>query len=200
MTAVLRAAVPDHDILCAGFPCQSYSGLGKRKGLADPRGRLFYAIVRVLLAKRPAAFILENVPRLLSHDNRRTFARMRRHLAGLGYGVHTAVLDARRFGLPQRRRRLFIVGLHARLGIPRFDFPTGGDPASNLRDLLIADADGPPAYDFTAEQRAKLIERKEHHCARGSGHGYAIAGDHANTIVANPDTPWLNVIVRPDGR
>ena len=200
ITAVGAPTIHDHDILCAGFPCQSYSGLGKRKGLADPRGRLFYAIVRVLLAKRPAAFILENVPRLLSHDNGRTFARMRRQLTGLGYRMHTAILDARRFGLPQRRRRLFIVGLHARLGGRRFVFPTGGDPALNLRDLLIADDDVPPAYDFTDEQRAKLIERKERHRAGGSGHGYAIAVDHANTIVSNPNTPWLNVVVRPDGR
>ena len=200
ITAVGAPTIPDHDILCAGFPCQSYSGLGKRKGLADPRGRLFYEIVRVLLAKRPAAFILENVPRLLSHDNGRTFARMQRQLTGLGYDVHTAILDARRFGLPQRRKRLFIVGLHTRLGVQGFDFPVGGDPASNLRNLLVADADVPPAYDFTDEQRAKLIERKERHRARGSGHGYAIAVDHANTIVSNPNTPWLNVVVRPDGR
>ena len=102
--------MPDFDLLCAGFPCQSFSIAGKRRGFEDARGTLFFDIARVLKAKQPAFFILENVPGLLSHDEGRTFTTILSTLSELGYGVQWQVLNSKYFGVPQSRRRVYIVG------------------------------------------------------------------------------------------
>lgn len=102
--------MPDFDLLCAGFPCQSFSVAGKRRGFKDARGTLFFDIARVLKAKQPPFFILENVPGLLSHDEGRTFTAILGTLSELGYGVEWQVLNSRDFGVPQSRRRVYIVG------------------------------------------------------------------------------------------
>ena len=102
--------MPDFDLLCAGFPCQSFSIAGKRRGFEDARGTLFFDIARVLKAKQPAFFILENVPGLLSHDEGRTFTTILNTLSELGYGVQWQVLNSKNFGVPQSRKRVYIIG------------------------------------------------------------------------------------------
>ena len=87
--------MPDFDLLCAGFPCQAFSIAGKRGGFADARGTLFFEIARLVADKRPAYFILENVPGLLSHDKGRTFHTILSTLSELGYGVEWKVLNSR---------------------------------------------------------------------------------------------------------
>ena len=104
--------MPDFDLLCAGFPCQAFSIAGKREGFADARGTLFFEIARILEAKRPSYFILENVPGLLSHDQGRTFATIIGTLDELGYDVVWEVLNSADFGVPQSRKRVYIVGFH----------------------------------------------------------------------------------------
>lgn len=102
--------MPDFDLLCAGFPCQSFSIAGKRRGFNDARGTLFFDIARILKAKQPAFFMLENVPGLLSHDEGRTFTAILGTLSELGYGMEWQVLNSRGFGVPQSRKRVYIVG------------------------------------------------------------------------------------------
>ena len=102
--------MPDFDLLCAGFPCQAFSIAGKREGFADARGTLFFEIARILEAKRPSYFILENVPGLLSHDKGRTFATILSALDELGYDVAWQILNSKDFGVPQSRKRVYIVG------------------------------------------------------------------------------------------
>lgn len=102
--------MPDFDLLCAGFPCQSFSIAGKRRGFEDARGALFFDIARVLKAKQPAFFMLENVPGLLSHDGGRTFTAILSTLSELGYVGEWTVLNSKHFGVPQSRRRVYIVG------------------------------------------------------------------------------------------
>lgn len=102
--------MPDFDLLCAGFPCQSFSVAGKRRGFHDARGTLFFDIARILKAKQPAFFLLENVPGLLSHDEGRTFTTILSTLSELGYGVEWQVLNSGGFGVPQSRKRVYIVG------------------------------------------------------------------------------------------
>ena len=102
--------MPDFDLLCGGFPCQSFSIAGHRGGFADPRGTLFFEIARLTAAKRPAYLLLENVPGLLNHDGGRTFAAILHTLDGLGYGVEWQVLNSKDFGVPQSRRRVYLVG------------------------------------------------------------------------------------------
>ena len=103
--------IPDFDVLCAGFPCQSFSICGKQKGFIDEtRGTLFFDIIRVLQKKKPKAFILENVKNLATHDKGRTLTIMLDTLHDLGYTVNYQVLNAKDFGVPQNRERIIIVG------------------------------------------------------------------------------------------
>ena len=102
--------LPDFDLLCGGFPCQSFSIAGHRGGFSDPRGTLFFEIARLTAAKRPAYLLLENVPGLLNHDGGRTFAAILHTLDGLGYGLEWQVLNSKDFGVPQSRKRVYLVG------------------------------------------------------------------------------------------
>ena len=106
----INSEIPDFDLLTAGFPCQAFSSVGKRKGLQDPRGTLFYAIELILRSKKPNNFILENVRGLLTIDNKKTINTMRKILESMGYCVAIWLLNASDYGLPQTRRRVFIVG------------------------------------------------------------------------------------------
>lgn len=102
--------IPDFDILCAGFPCQAFSVAGSRRGFADTRGTLFFEVERLLAAKRPRGFILENVEGLVAHDGGRTLQIILAHLQEIGYNVTYRVLNARHFGVAQDRKRIYIVG------------------------------------------------------------------------------------------
>jgi len=116
--------IPDHDLLCAGFPCQSFSIAGKRKGFEDTRGTLFFEIARIAKHKRPRYLLLENVKGLLSHEQGKTFQTIIGVLADLGYGVEWQVLNSKHFGVPQNRERVFIVGHLGGIG-ERKVFPIG---------------------------------------------------------------------------
>ncbi len=102
--------LPNIDLICGGFPCQSFSIAGKRGGFADARGTLFFEIARIAAVKRPSYLLLENVPGLLSHDQGRTFATIIGTLSELGYDVAWQVLNSADFGVPQSRKRVYIVG------------------------------------------------------------------------------------------
>ena len=121
---VPTSGIPDHDLLVGGFPCQSFSIAGKRKGFNDTRGTLFFEIARILKDKKTRLFILENVKGLLSHDNGFTFKTIISTLTELGYDLQWQVLNSKNFGVPQNRERVFIIG-HLR-GTPRPQvFPIG---------------------------------------------------------------------------
>lgn len=101
--------LPDFDLLCGGFPCQAFSNAGRRRGFADARGTLFFEIARLAEAKRPRYLLAENVPGLLSHDHGKTFAVILSTLGDLGYHVEWAVLNSKHFGVPQSRKRVFLI-------------------------------------------------------------------------------------------
>ena len=133
--------MPDFDLLCGGFPCQSYSAAGRRLGFNDPRGTLFFEIARIAGAKKPAYLLLENVPGLLSHDQGRTFATVLHTLSELGYCLEWVVLNSAAYGVPQSRRRVFIVGyLDRRCAGKILPLPTAAPKA------LIQVVDGPQGY------------------------------------------------------
>ena len=102
--------LPDIDLICAGFPCQSFSIAGKRRGFDDTRGTLFFEVARIAAAKRPALLFLENVQNLLSHDKGRTFETILEVLDDIGYDVSWTVLNSANFLVPQSRNRVFITG------------------------------------------------------------------------------------------
>lgn len=102
--------LPDVDVICGGFPCQSFSIAGKRRGFDDIRGTLFFEIARIAAVKKPALLFLENVPGLLSHDKGRIFATILSTLDNIGYDVWWQVCNSANFGVPQSRNRLYIIG------------------------------------------------------------------------------------------
>lgn len=102
--------LPDFDIISGGFPCQSFSQAGKRRGFADSRGTLFFEIARIAAVKKPKYLLLENVPGLLSHDSGRTFAAILGSLDELGYDVTWQVLNSADHHVAQSRKRVYIVG------------------------------------------------------------------------------------------
>ena len=104
------AEIPKFDILLAGFPCQPFSTAGTRQGFLDTRGTLFFEIEKILEAKQPFGFLLENVEGLVKHDRGRTLATILNKLEQLNYNVTWKVLNAKDFGVPQDRKRIYIVG------------------------------------------------------------------------------------------
>ena len=133
ITQVDATTIPDHDILFAGFPCQPFSIIGSSKGFDDTRGTLFFDIARILAAKRPAAFVLENVKQLAGHDGGRTLSRILETLDELGYNHSHRILNALDFGLPQKRERILIVGFRDKASLA---WPLSPLPMTPLSQVL----------------------------------------------------------------
>lgn len=110
ITKVETTDIPDFDVLCAGFPCQAFSAAGKRQGFADTRGTMFFEVERILRDKQPQGFLLENVEGLVNHDGGRTLEVIKQRLEALGYKFDYKVLNSKDFGVPQERKRIYIVG------------------------------------------------------------------------------------------
>lgn len=131
--------IPDFDVLAGGFPCQAFSVIGKKEGFAnETSGTLFFEIERILKAKTPRAFILENVKNLVSHAKGATFRTILEHLEALGYNVRWKVLNALDYGLPQKRERTIIVGFRDAFGFEWPD-PIPRNRARTLKDILEED-------------------------------------------------------------
>ena len=134
---IVAEELPDFELLCGGFPCQSFSIAGKRGGFEDTRGTLFFDIARIAKVKKPRLLWLENVKGLLSHEDGRTFNTIIATLDELGYDVQWQVLNSKNFGVPQNRERVFIIG-HLR-GTPRpevFPFRENSEPDIVLPTLM----------------------------------------------------------------
>lgn len=144
--------IPDHDILFAGFPCQPFSIIGNMKGFNDIRGTLFFDIVRIIKAKSPKAFILENVKQLVGHNEGKTLKRIIRILEKeLGYNVQFAVLNALDYGLPQKRERVIIVGHRDPI---LFSYPSPIRPFKPLSEILEKKVDRKHyASDYIVKKR-----------------------------------------------
>lgn len=126
--------LPNFDILCAGFPCQSFSIAGKRRGFDDTRGTMFFEVARILKDKQPKYFMLENVKGLLSHDRGKTFQTILKVLSELGYNVQWQLLNSKFFGVPQNRERVYIIGCYGRECTPKI-FPISGIGIENISPL-----------------------------------------------------------------
>ena len=155
ITKLNPSTIPNFDILCAGFPCQSFSICGKQKGFIDEtRGTLFFDIVRILKEKKPKAFILENVKNLTTHDKGRTLTVIIDTLNNLGYSVNYKVLNAKDFGVPQNRERILIVG--SRDGI-HFDFDkVKGTPSKPMKAFL----DTKGNFEILKPEQYTILDKK----------------------------------------
>lgn len=127
--------IPTHDILCAGFPCQPFSKAGKQRGFRDlQNGDYLKYIIGILKYRRPKFFILENVPNLRKHDREKTWEKISKGLTDAGYTIKETILSPHEFGIPQMRRRLFIVGANPHLDF--FEFPSSKKQKTNVKNIL----------------------------------------------------------------
>lgn len=158
ITKIEAGSIPDFDILLGGFPCQAFSIIGKREGFENETcGTLFFEIERILYAKRPRAFMLENVRNLVAHDKGRTFRIIKSHLEAVGYTVYAKVLNALDYGLPQKRERIIIVGFREPVF---FSFPPPMGERAGLATLLEKDV--PEKYYVSERIRnSRLMRLKE---------------------------------------
>jgi DNA (cytosine-5)-methyltransferase 1 len=232
ITEIEADEIPDHDVLLAGFPCQPFSiagvskknSLGRQHGFMDKaQGTLFFDVLRILKAKRPAAFLLENVKNLKSHNRGDTFATIKGALENdLGYHVSTVVIDAKGY-VPQHRERIFIVGFReeCRFDMSKLSFR---DPKTGPRlDSILHSPDEMPEEQYTlpaedaGSNEASFVNPKytlsdklwdylqgyaEKHRAKGNGFGFGLCGpeDTARTLSARYYKDGSEILIAQEGR
>ena len=129
--------VPKHDILCAGFPCQAFSISGKQKGFEDTRGTLFFDVIRIAEYHKPKILFLENVGNLKNHDKGRTFKIIKNTLRSIGYNVYYDILNASKFGVPQARKRIYIIAIRKDIDNHSFKFPQETNELISIKNILL---------------------------------------------------------------
>ena len=182
-----KAFIPDNfDLLCAGFPCQAFSIAGKRGGFEDTRGTLFFDVAEIIKRKQPKAIFLENVKGLRNHNGGKTLATILNVLRNdLGYFVpEPQIINAKDFGVPQNRERIYIVGFHPSTNVTTFNYPKPLDKKVTFAD--IKEKEVPATKYFLSTQYVQtLVNHKARHEGKGNGFGYAIIPDNeiANAVV-----------------
>lgn len=160
ITKIAPETIPDFDILTGGFPCQPFSMIGKREGFNHKtQGTLFFYIAEILRIKQPKAFLLENVPGLITHEGGKTFQIIMETLDELGYSVVTKVLNSADFSVPQNRKRLYFIGFKKNLNA-KFTFPSGTGKIVGIGQFVEKDADGP---SITEKTQKYLFKKDDGH-------------------------------------
>lgn len=139
ITQVDEKNIPDHDILCAGFPCQAFSISGKQNGFEDSRGTLFFDVARIVKEKQPKVVFMENVKNFASHDGGKTLEVVRATMENLGYTFFYKVLSAVDFGIPQKRERIYMVCFRNDLNVASFNYPKPFELQKHVEDFLLSD-------------------------------------------------------------
>ena len=211
ITKVVAEDIPDHDILVAGFPCQPFSiagvskkqSLGRATGFEDKtQGTLFFDVCRILKAKRPKAFMLENVKNLCSHDRGRTFKVIQESLAELNYKVFFQILDGKAY-VPQHRERIVIVGFDMERYGEDINFEFALDPGKKqpvMRDILETDVSD--KYTLSDKLWIYLQNYAAKHKAAGNGFGYGIAplDGISRTISARYYKDGSEILIAQEGK
>jgi DNA (cytosine-5)-methyltransferase 1 len=182
-----KSYIPDNfDVLCAGFPCQAFSIAGKRGGFEDTRGTLFFDVAEIIKKKKPKAIFLENVKGLRSHDKGKTLATILNVLrTDLGYYIpEPQIINAKQFGVPQNRERIFIVGFRKDLGVKEFDYPKPSKKKTLLKSILETEKVSVKYY-LSEIYLETLRKHKARHERKGNGFGYEIILENgtANAVV-----------------
>jgi DNA (cytosine-5)-methyltransferase 1 len=226
ITKIDAASIPAHDILVAGFPCQPFSiaGVSKKNALGRPhgfecktQGTLFFDVARIIKHHRPAAFLLENVKNLKSHDGGNTFKTILETLRDeLGYDVHVRVIDAKGF-VPQHRERVFLVGFRRAVDFSFDDLEIpSAESGPRLKDILHPEnGSEDPEAPFTEGPRAKVAAKytltpnlweylqryAEKHLKKGNGFGFGLVGpnDVARTLSARYYKDGSEILIRRRG-
>lgn len=182
-----KSYIPDgFDVLCAGFPCQAFSIAGKRGGFKDTRGTLFFDVAEIIRRKKPKAIFLENVKGLRNHGGGKTLATILNVLRNdLGYFVpEPQIMNAKDFGVPQNRERIFIVGFRKDLNITEFSYPKTSKKKvsfSQVKEKKVV----PTKYYLSTQYLQTLHNHKARHASKGNGFGFEIISDDgiSNAVV-----------------
>jgi len=191
--------IPDgFDVLCAGFPCQAFSIAGKRGGFEDTRGTLFFDVAEIIKRKQPKAFFLENVKGLRNHDKGKTLETILNVLRNdLGYYVpEPKIINAKDFGVPQNRERIFIVGFHNDTKVSNFEYPKPKENKVRFSD--IKEEKVPPTKFYLSTQYLQtLYNHKLRHESKGNGFGFEIIPDNgiANAVVCGGMGRERNLVI-----
>jgi len=191
--------IPDNfELLCAGFPCQAFSIAGKRGGFEDTRGTLFFDVAEIIKRKKPKAIFLENVKGLRNHNGGRTLETILNVLRNdLGYYVpEPQIINAKEFGVPQNRERIYIVGFRKDQNISSFEYPKPTKKKVsflNVREKKVV----PTRYYLSTQYVQTLINHKARHADKGNGFGYEIIPDNgiANAIVVGGMGRERNLVI-----
>jgi DNA (cytosine-5)-methyltransferase 1 len=191
--------IPENfDILCGGFPCQAFSIAGKRGGFEDTRGTLFFDVAEIIKNRKPKAIFLENVKGLRNHNGGKTLATILNVLRNdLEYYVpEPQIINAKDFGVPQNRERIYIVGFRKDLGINSFTYPEALEEKvsfSKIKEKKVV----PTKYYLSTQYLQTLVNHKERHKNKGNGFGYAIIADDeiSNAIVVGGMGRERNLVI-----
>lgn len=198
ITKISEKDIPNHDILLAGFPCQPFSNAGLKKGFDDLRGTLFFDIARIVKQHKPEVLFLENVKGLKGHNKGRTFSKIYQTLNDLGYTVYSQVLNARDFGVPQNRERIYIVCFRRKI---QFSFPVPTGTQTKLGNILSETV--PDKYTISDKLWAGHQYRKEQHKLKGNGFGYSMFthdSPYTSTISARYYKDGSEILVYQEGK
>lgn len=184
ITQIDPKTIPDFDLLLGGFPCQPFSHAGKKLGFEDIRGTLFFNVAEIIRIKKPKVVLLENVRGLVSHDKGRTFKRIIEVLEeDLKYKVYTKILNAKDFGLPQNRARIFIVAFKE--SIEDFVFPEPTQEKTSVNQILVSGSNRSGRYTLSNKLWESHQRRKDAHLEKGNGFGFRLF---------KPSSPYTSTI------
>ncbi len=199
ITQIDAKDIPPHDIILAGFPCQAFSIAGLRKGFEDTRGTLFFDVARIAKYHKPKVIFLENVKGFRNHDKGNTFRVVKKTLEDLGYNVFAEVLNAKAFGVPQNRERIYIIAFLDK--DINFEFPKPLNGHVKLGDILEKNID--EKYTISDKLWAGHQRRKEEHKKKGNGFGYSMfneASEYTSTISARYYKDGSEILIEQKGK
>ena len=175
ITQINENDIPNFDILLGGFPCQPFSNAGLKQGFEDTRGTLFFDIARIIKHHKPKIIFLENVKGLKGHNGGNTFKTIENTLTDMGYNLYSTILNAKNFGVPQNRERIYIVGFLENID---FSFPVPPKNDIKLGDILETKVED--KYTLSDRLWAGHQKRKQEHLAKGNGFGYSIFNQNSS--------------------
>lgn len=206
ITKIIASDIPDHDVLCAGFPCQPFSTAGRRLGFEDTRGTLFFEVARILKEKKPICFILENVKGLTNHDNGKTLNTIINTIQDLGYSCKYAILNAKNYNIPQNRERWYCIGIRMDSGIDinNFKFPEPTELKLKLHNIVEKKVESPDYIISTTcknniQKHVELKGISVSDCTLAydirPSRCHFVLGDYSNCLTAKMGTGGSNVPV-----
>lgn len=204
ITQIHAKDIPPHDIILAGFPCQAFSVAGLRKGFEDTRGTLFFDVARIAQYHRPKLLFLENVKGFKNHDKGNTFAVVKKTLEDMGYRVYADILNAKNFGVPQNRERIYIIAILNEFNqSANIDFAQlkNHQQPSKLGDILQTDV--PEKYTISDKLWAGHQRRKQEHLQKGNGFGYSLFNAdsaYTSTISARYYKDGSEILIEQPGK